>query len=81
MAKGGLAVIAAVQEAVMAIDHTPGSAILKERKPRKMMGLKDQLVPKTKWLKPPTGPPQEPRGVPPKDVHDVKPLYGPLPQA
>eukprot|EP00972_Heterocapsa_arctica_P014774 2175815-Heterocapsa_arctica.AAC.1 len=65
----------------MAMDHTPGSIILKERKPRRMMGLKGQLVPKTKCLKPPTVLLREPRGEPPKGVHDVRPLYGPLPQS
>eukprot|EP00972_Heterocapsa_arctica_P028718 4225139-Heterocapsa_arctica.AAC.1 len=64
------------------MDRAPGSAILKERKARKMMGrLKGQLVPKTKWLKPPTPPLREPHGEPPAGVHDVRPFYGPLPQS
>eukprot|EP00972_Heterocapsa_arctica_P006891 1008011-Heterocapsa_arctica.AAC.1 len=63
------------------MDHAPVSAILKEQKPRKLMGLKGQLVPKTKWLKPPTAPLREPLGGPPTGVHDVRPFYGPLPQS
>eukprot|EP00972_Heterocapsa_arctica_P050156 7376707-Heterocapsa_arctica.AAC.1 len=34
LAQGGLAIIAAVQEAVLACDHAPGSAIMIQRRPR-----------------------------------------------
>eukprot|EP00972_Heterocapsa_arctica_P061255 9031820-Heterocapsa_arctica.AAC.1 len=54
MAQGGLAIIAAVQEAVLACDHAPGSAIMIQRKPRKITDRTTRVNPKAAWTKPRT---------------------------
>eukprot|EP00972_Heterocapsa_arctica_P070134 10361153-Heterocapsa_arctica.AAC.1 len=54
LAKGGLAIIAAVQEAVLACDHAPGSTIMIQRKPRKIIDRTARAKPKAAWTKPRT---------------------------
>eukprot|EP00972_Heterocapsa_arctica_P012485 1834762-Heterocapsa_arctica.AAC.1 len=54
---------------------------MKERNPRKLAGLACDKKAAPKWTKPPTPPLVKPQGRPPTGVHDVQPMFGPLPLA